>query len=101
MRPKYLETYHLTDFEKYCSNKCINIVVKHNDYDFYTITYYRGLYGGYLYGKKVAKYLKSRNKRITNIELYKHFKYQKNFNSTSRGMYEALYDILNYWSGDT
>lgn len=95
---KYLESYHLTDLESYCKNKCIGIVIDHHNEDRDKITYYRGLYGGYLYGKKLASTLKKTKKRLTNIELYNHIKVHKNWKSKSRGEQDALYDIMNYLS---
>ena len=99
MRRKYLETYNLTDLEEYCSKKCINIVVKHHNENKENINYYRGLYAGYMYAKKLSRKIKKlHNFTITNIELYNHFKYTKNFKSNNNGMDAAFYDILNYIS---
>ena len=95
---KYLESYHLTDLENYCKNKCVKIVIEHHNDNKNEIIYYRGLYCGYLYGKKLSASLKRTRKRITNIELYNHVKVYKNWKSKSRGETDALYDILNVLS---
>ncbi|KAB7892562.1 hypothetical protein [Poseidonibacter ostreae] len=94
----YLESYHLTDLEIYCKNKCVRIVIEHHNEDKNEIIYYRGLYGGYLYGKKLTNSLKKRKNRLTNIELYNHLKVYKNWKTKSRGEQDALYDIMNYLS---
>lgn len=98
MRPKNIESYHLANFSEYCKNHCVDIVIKQKDVESCSLDYYRGLYAGYLYGRKIANFLKKRKKRILNYELYNHFKNQKNWNSKSRGEKEALYDIMNYIS---
>lgn len=98
MEYKYLENYHLTNLHNYCRNKCIDIVIKYHNADNEKINYYRGLYAGYLYGKKISNFLKKRKIRLTNKDLYYIFKYQKIFNN---GTKDSFYDIMNFIVEDT
>lgn len=93
MEYKYLESYHLTNLHNYCRTKCIHIVINHHNESNDKIEYYRGLYAGYLYGKKVSNFIKKRIIRLTNRDLYYIFKYQRILNN---GTKNSFYDIMNF-----
>ncbi|MGA1931524.1 hypothetical protein ACH5BF_02190 [Arcobacter sp. YIC-464] len=98
---KYLEIYEIKDFQNYCRNRCTKIV---KEYDNEKLYYYRGLYKGYLYGINVCNHLIKINKKISKRDLYFHFKEQNKkplytYDSRkgfTRGMTNAIYDMLNY-----
>ena len=85
MRRKYLSSIDLQELILYCRKNAIKIVIEHHAEDRERIKYYRKLYSGYVYGKKIAAYIKKMNMQITNTELYNHLKIQKNSISTERG----------------
>jgi len=96
MKYKYLESYELSELIDYCRINAVKIVINHHNEDKGKIRYYRHLYYGFIYCKKVFSFIRKRNIRVTNVELYNFIKHQKNDNSTHRGIDSALYDVMNF-----
>lgn len=53
MKYKYLESYELSELIEYCRTNAVKIVINHNNEDKDKIRYYRHLYYGFVYCKKV------------------------------------------------
>lgn len=104
---KYLESYHLLALEVYSRGKCTQLVVdNHVEINKEILELNRGKYVGFLYGVKVSKFIRIRRKRINNINLYNHFKNQKNNQTYSdkkthkfiSGVDESMYELMRYCS---
>jgi hypothetical protein len=95
MKFKYLQNHHLTQISDYCKKRCIDIVIKHHNENELNIQYYRGLYSGYIYIKKLCRLIRVCKKSISNKELYEHLKYKKIYCDNHKGIITAFHDIRN------
>ena len=94
----------LNDIESYCKSRCSKIVCEYKNEH---IHYYRGLYKGYLFTNKLARYFKMHNKEIPFYLIYnlikeKKRKIQYEYHPNSgyiAGIVEAMYDVQNYLNG--
>lgn len=96
MRNKFITSTDIQELLYFCKKNATNIVIEHHNEDKEKVKYYRDLYVGYLYGKKVALHLKKTNTKMTTVELFNHIKKQKNNFYGHRGTDLALYDIMNF-----
>ena len=71
-----------------------------------TVSYYRGMYKGYMYGISITTHFTKNKIKITHIKLYKILKDEKNkiqhkyINNIDfqKGLLDSLYDLMNFVS---
>ncbi len=95
MKFKYLQNHHLTFISNYCKDRCIEIVINHHNEKEEDIAYYRGLYSGYIYVKKLCRLIRFCKKSVSNKELYEHLKYKKINCDNHKGIITAFHDVRN------
>lgn len=101
----YLNYNHYIKIDEFCKNKCIEIIKTEKNKD--TEYLNKGMYKGFLYTKKLNKYLyKNRSRSFKQYELYNIIKNQikevMNIYSPKKryieGMKKSLYECLNFVS---